>query len=166
MMDVHLGTREKDGTIVSISESVRRKHVALLGKTGVGKTTLLYNMAFADLYGDVGFSVIDPHGSLVADLLGVVPRSRTNDVILLNPAADHSRIMGINILESVGPNERHLVVSSVIKIIKNLWPANWGPRSEHLLEHFLYALLESPEPVTLAALPKLITDKRYRASIV
>lgn len=140
--------------------------MALLGKTGVGKTTLLYNMAFADLYGGVGFSVIDPHGSLVADLLSVVPRSRTNDVILLNPAADHSRIMGINILEAVGPNERHLVVSSVIKIIKNLWPANWGPRSEWLLEHFLYALLESPEPVTLAALPKLITDKKYRASIV
>jgi hypothetical protein len=66
----------------------------------------------------------------------------------------------------VSPNERHLVVSSVIKIIKNLWPLNWGPRSEWLLEHFLYALLESPEPVTLAALPKLITNKEYRASIV
>jgi Type IV secretion-system coupling protein DNA-binding domain len=165
-MIIHFGTSERDGRVISIAESVRRKHVALLGKTGVGKTTLLYNMAFADLYGGVGFSVIDPHGSLVADLLGVIPRCRTNDVILLNPAADSARIMGINILESVGPNERHLVVSSVVKIIKNLWPANWGPRSEWLLEHFLYALLESPEPVTLAALPKLITDKRYRASIV
>jgi len=165
-MTVHFGKSERDGRVISIDEPVRRKHVALLGKTGVGKTTLLYNMAFADLHGGVGFSVIDPHGSLVADLLGVVPRSRTNDVILLNPAADHSRIMGINILEAVRPNERHLVVSSVIKIIKNLWPANWGPRSEWLLEHFLYALLESPEPVTLAALPKLITNKDYRASIV
>jgi hypothetical protein len=165
-MTVHFGVSERDGRTISIAESVRRKHVALLGKTGVGKTTLLYNMAFADLHGGLGFTVIDPHGSLVADLLGVIPRSRTNDVILLNPAADHSRIMGINILESVGPNERHLVVSSVIKIIKNLWPANWGPRSEWLLEHFLYGLLESPEPVTLAALPRFITDKNYRASIV
>src|SRR3954468_895015 len=165
-MEVHLGTREKDGSVVSISEAVRRKHALLLGKTGVGKTTLVHNMAFADLHGGVGFTILDPHGSLVADVLGVVPRSRTNDVILLNPAADHSRIMGINILESVRPAERHLVVSSVIKIVKNLWPANWGPRSEYLLEHFLYALLESPEPVTLAALPKFITDKRYRASIV
>src|SRR5947208_8639215 len=88
MTHVHLGTRERYGTIVSIPESVRRKHLALLGKTGVGKTTLLYNMAFADLHSGVGFSVIDPHGSLVADLLGVIPRRRTNDVILLNPSAD------------------------------------------------------------------------------
>jgi hypothetical protein len=162
-MDVHLGTREKDGSVVSISESVRRKHSLLLGKTGVGKTTL---MAFADLHAGVGFTIIDPHGSLVSDILGVVPRRRTNDVILLNPAADHSRVIGITILESVRPSERHLVVSSVISTISNLWPLNWGPRSEWLLEHFLYALLESPEPVTLAALPRLMTDKVYRASIV
>jgi hypothetical protein len=166
MMDVHLGTREKDGTIVSIPESVRRTHVALFGKSGVGKTTLLYNMAFADLHSGIGFSVIDPHGPLVADLLSVIPRSRTKDVILLNPAADYSRIVGINILESVRPADRDLVVSSVIKIISNLWPANWGPRSEYLLVHCLHALFESPEPVTLAALPKFITDKRYRTSIV
>jgi hypothetical protein len=165
-MDVHLGTRERDGTVVSIPESVRRKHSLLLGKTGVGKTTLVHNMAFADLHAGVGFTIIDPHGSLVSDILGVVPRSRTNDVILLNPAADHSRVIGINILESVRPSERHLVVSSVISTIRNLWPLNWGPRSEWLLEHFLYGLLESPEPVTLAALPRLITDKAYRASIV
>src|SRR5687768_14828077 len=108
-MDVHLGTRDKDGTIVSIPESVRRKHVALLGKTGVGKTTLIHNMAFADLLAGGGFTVIDPHGSLVSDLLGVIPRSRTNDVILLNPSAAHSRVIGINILESVRAGERHLV---------------------------------------------------------
>jgi DNA helicase HerA-like ATPase len=165
-MDIPFGTRDKDRTIVSISESVRRKHVALLGKTGVGKTTLIHNMAFADLLVGGGFTVIDPHGSLVSDLLGVIPRSRTNDVILLSPAASHARVVGINVLESVRPGERHLVVSSVISTIKNLWPSNWGPRSEWLLEHFLYALLESPEPVTLAALPRFITDKAYRKSVV
>src|SRR5436305_12682815 len=127
-MTVHFGISEKDGRTVSIAESVRRKHVALLGKTGVGKTTLLYNMAFADLHGGVGFSVIDPHGSLVADLLGVVPRSRTNDVILLNPAADHSRIMGINIPESVGRNELHPLMPSVSKNINNLRTATLGAR--------------------------------------
>src|ERR1041384_4070996 len=102
-MTVHFGASEKDGKTVSIADSVRRKNVALRGKTRVDKAALLYKMAFSDLHGGVGFSVIDPHGSLVADLLGVVPRSRTNDVILLNPAADHSRIIGINILESVRP---------------------------------------------------------------
>jgi hypothetical protein len=69
----------------------------------------------ADLHSGFGFSVIDPHGSLIADLLGVIPGSGTDDIILLNAAADHSRIISINILESVRPAERHLVVSSVIK---------------------------------------------------
>src|SRR4051794_6782250 len=82
----------------------------------------MYNMAFADLHGDVGFTVIGPHGSLISDLLGVIPRRRTNDVVVLDPAHHHARVLGINILESVRPGERHLVVSSVISTIRNLWP--------------------------------------------
>ncbi len=71
--------------------------MALIGKTGVGKTTLLYNMAFADLSGGTGVSRLStPTAPLSPISLGVVYRSRTNDVILLNPAANHSRIMGIN----------------------------------------------------------------------
>jgi hypothetical protein len=109
--------------------------------------------------------VIDPHGELYNSLADIVPCSRTNDVIVLDPAHG-SRVIGINILESVRPSERHLVLSAVISIIKNLWPLNWGPRSEYILEHALYALLESPEPVTLAALPKFLIDKAYRRSII
>jgi len=58
-MTVHAGIREKDGQTAAIPDPDRRKHA--LGKIGVGKTTLMYNMAFADLYAGVGFSVIDPH---------------------------------------------------------------------------------------------------------
>jgi hypothetical protein len=139
--------------------------MAVFGKSGVGKTTLLRNMAMADLAVGEGLTVIDPHGSLVEDLLELVPRHRTNDVIYLNPADPH-RVIGLNVLESVDPAERSLVVSSLVSILRNLWPHNWGPRTEYILEHAVYALLEQPEPVTLAALPKLLVDEHYRKRVV
>jgi len=164
-MEVYLGTKQRDGSTVSIQPADRRKHMAIFGKSGVGKTTLIRNMVMADLNAGNGVTVIDPHGSLIEDLLTVIPKSRTNDVIYLNPA-DPERIIGLNVLEAVARQQRSLVVSSLISILRNLWPDNWGPRTEYILEHAVYALLEQPEPVTLAALPKLLIDQKYRKQIV
>src|SRR5436853_2803947 len=140
-MEVYLGTKQKDGSVVSIPSDVRRKHMAIFGKSGVGKTTLMRNMIVADLDAGNGLTVVDPHGSLIEDLLAAIPRHRTSDVIYLNPA-DSERVIGLNVLESVGKNQRSLVVSSLISILRNLYPNNWGPRTEWILEHAVYALLE------------------------
>src|SRR5207247_11480879 len=148
-MEVFLGTKEKDCSVVSIPGDVRRKHMAIFGKSGVGKTTLLRNMVLADLHSGNGLTVVDPHGSLVQELLECIPRHRTNDVIYLNPAHPE-RVIGLNVLQSVGRHQRSLMVSSVISILRNLYPANWGPRTEWILEHVVYALLEQEQPVTLA----------------
>lgn len=164
-MEVFLGTKQRDGSVVSIGGDVRRKHMAIFGKSGVGKTTLMRNMVFADLHNGIGLTVIDPHGSLIQDLLEVIPRHRTNDVIYIEPA-HAERVIGLNVLESVDRSQRSLVVSSLISILRNLWPLNWGPRSEWILEHVIYALLEQPNPVTLAAVPRLLTDASYRRKIV
>lgn len=75
-------------------------------------------------------------------------------------------MIGLNVLESVDAKQRSLVVSSLISILRNLWPNNWGPRTEYILENVVYALLEQPEPVPLAALPKLLIDHTYRATIL
>lgn len=158
-MEVYLGTNESTGDVISIPEAVRKKHMAIFGKSGVGKTTLMRNMAFADIWQGAGISVVDPHGSLVDDLLSSIPRARTNDVIYLNPASP--RVPGISILDSVREADRPLVVSSVVSIMRKLWPDSWGPRSEWILEHSLYALLESGQPVTLLSLPQLLLDRGY-----
>src|SRR5258708_16263788 len=117
-MHVYLGTKQKDGMTVSIHAKDRRKHMAVFGKSGVGKTTLLRNMIVADLQNDNGVTVIDPHGSLIEDILESIPPHRTNDVIYLNPAHPE-RIIGLNVLESVGRHQHSLVVSSVISILRN-----------------------------------------------
>src|SRR6185295_9648564 len=100
-MQVFLGQKEKDHTLVFVPVDVRRKHMAVFGKSGVGKTTLLRNMVVADIYGGNGLTVIDPHGSLLEDLLRCIPPNRTNDVIYLNPAHPE-RVIGLNVLQSVG----------------------------------------------------------------
>ena len=164
-MEVFLGTKEKDGTTASLLGADRKKHCAIFGKSGVGKTTLMRNMITADIFSGNGVTVIDPHGSLVEDLLQAIPKNRTNDVVYFNPA-DPERVIGLNVLESVDRSQRSLVVSSLISILRNLYPNNWGPRTEYVLEHAVYALLEQNEPVTLAALPKLLVDHNYRRKVV
>lgn len=164
-MEVYLGTKHNDNAVVAIPGAVRLKHLALFGKTGVGKTTLLRNMCYADLLNGSGFTVIDPHGSLVADLLQSIPRHRTHDVIYIDPAHPE-RVIGLNVLESVDRAHHSLVVSSLISILRNLYPDNWGPRTEWILEHCVYALLEQPRPATLTILPRLLTDKLYRKQIL
>ena len=72
---------------------------------------------------------------------------------------DQARVVGLNVLECVGHSQRSLVVSSLISILRILWPLNWGPRTEYILENAVYALLEQPKAVTLAALPKLFADE-------
>lgn len=163
-MEVFLGT-DRNNTTISIDAATRRKHMAIFGKSGVGKTTLMRNMVVADFHAGNGVTVLDPHGSLIEDLLDSIPRSRTNDVILIDPA-DPERVAGINVLQSIRKYDRPLVVSSVISILRNLYPHNWGPRTEYVLEHAIYALLEQDRPVTLAALPKLLTDRKYREHVV
>src|SRR5262245_8247268 len=100
-MKVFLGTLEKDPTkVVALDGTTRLKHTAVFGKSGVGKTTLLRNLALADLCSGVGLTVIDPHGGLVDDLLSTIPKWRTNDVIYFSPGETQS-VLGLNVLESV-----------------------------------------------------------------
>ena len=118
-MGVFVGAKEKDKSTVYVEGSDRRKHMAIFGKSGVGKTTLIRNMALSDLENGHGLTLIDPHGSLVEDLLDAIPRFRTNDVIYVNPA-DPTRVIGLNVLEAVDRSQRSLVVSSLISILRKL----------------------------------------------
>ena len=154
------------GEVFLIPPEVRRKHMAIFGTTGAGKSTLLRNMIAWDIRYGLGVTVVDPHGALIEDILEYhIPRSRTNDVIYLNPK-DPERAVGINVLQAVRPGERALVVSQVVGIFKRIWGDSWGPRLEDILRNTLFALTEQPEPVSLIAVPKLLTDPAYRKRIL
>ena len=166
MEAVPVGTADnQDNQTISIQPPDRGKHLAVFGKTGTGKTTLMRNMALSDLQAGLGLTVLDPHGGLIDDLLDHIPRHRSNDVIYFNPA-EPSWVPAINVLDKTARHQRPLVISALISSMRNIWPDNWGPRTEFILSNAAAALLEQPQPVSLIALPKLLTDPAYRADIL
>jgi hypothetical protein len=165
MNPLPIGTTEITHETFTLLPEARRKHVAIFGKSGVGKTTLLRNMIACDIHDGLGVTVLDPHGGLIDELIELIPRHRTNDVIYFNPQ-DPEHVLGLNVFERVSDEQKPLVVSSLVSIFKHIWPEMWGPRSEFILSNVAFALLSQPTPVTLAAIPKLLTDPAYRASVL
>src|SRR5580693_8152154 len=154
------------GRPIHVVPAARRRHLAIFGGSGSGKSTLLRNMLAGDIAAGHGVTVVDPHGQLVEEILeNHIPRHRTNDVIIFNPK-NRQRAFALNMLDCPRPDQRGLVVSNVISIFKKLWFDSWGPRMEDILRNGLYALIEQPRPVSILALPKLLSNKCYRAEML
>ena len=150
--------------IFGIKEKDRSGHMYMVGKTGVGKSTLIENMVTSDIKDGHGVALIDPHGDLAENILHFVPESRVKDVIYFNPA-DIEYPIAFNPLEEVHRDYHHLVSSSLISVLKKVWPEFWGPRLEHILRNSIMALLENPTS-TLLDMPKLLTDKEFRMIVL
>ena len=142
----------------------RRRHVYVVGKTGMGKSVMLANMAYQDIINGHGLAIIDPHGDLVEELLDYIPNYRVNDVIYLNPA-DINFPIAFNPLESVDPEHRHLIASGLIGVFKKLWADSWGPRLEYLLRNAILALLDYPGS-TLLGVTRILIDNKFREKVV
>lgn len=153
-----------DTQVFGVKRSDRRYHMFLLGKTGMGKSTLIENLVLSDIYKNESVIVLDPHGDLIEKLLRHIPERRKADVIYFNPA-DISKPIGFNILEKLPHSQKYLVASGIISVFKKLWSDSWGPRLEHILRNSILTLLEF-EGITLLDLPKLLTNKEFRSAIV
>jgi hypothetical protein len=147
-----------------IKREDRRLHMYVIGRTGMGKTTLLLNMILNDVYAGEGLCFIDPHGDAVEALLDYIPSSRVDDVVYFNPA-DLDYPIALNVLQGVGAESSHLLVSSLVSIFRKLYPDHWQHRQEHILRNILLTLLERPEVSTLLDAHRLLSDWRYRKKI-
>jgi hypothetical protein len=146
-----------------IKRSDRRYHMVLVGRTGMGKSTLMENLMLSDVSAGEGFAVLDPHGDLAESVANRIFKTRPQDLIYFNPSEPSGRL-GLNVLENDG-NKQHLIVSGVISVFKKIWDQYWGPRMEHIFRHTLWALVQS-EGSTLADVPRLLLDKNFRGQIV
>ena len=142
----------------------RRRHMYVIGKTGMGKTTLLENMIIDDIRSGRGVAVVDPHGDLVEEIVNYIPSWRINDVVYFNPA-DIDYPIAFNVLESVNPIHRHLVASGLVGVFKKIWADSWGPRLEYVLRNTVLSLLEYPGS-TLLGITRQLVDDTYRKKVV
>ena len=142
----------------------RQRHMYVVGKTGMGKSTLLANMAAQDIMNGEGMAIIDPHGSLAEELLDYIPEHRIKDVVYFAPF-DLDHPVAFNIMEDVGPDKRHLVVSGLMSTFKKIWVDAWSARMEYILTNALLVLIEYPD-TTLLSVNRLFSDKAYRLKVV
>ncbi|MFA6428010.1 MAG: CxxC-x17-CxxC domain-containing protein [Candidatus Buchananbacteria bacterium] len=142
----------------------RRQHMYVIGKSGVGKSTMLENMIVSDIMRGEGVAVVDPHGDLAEKIMQYIPSWRINDVAYFNPA-DLSFPVAFNPLESVDEAQKHLVASGVVGVFKKIFAESWGPRLEYLLRNAILALLDYPGS-TLLGIMRILVDKGYRAKVL
>jgi len=147
-----------------IKDSDRSKHIYVIGKTGMGKSTMLENMAIQDMRNGNGLAFVDPHGGTADKLLEYVPEERVKDVMYFAPF-DMDHPISFNIMEDVGADKRHLVVNGLMSVFEKIWEDAWSARMAYILQNTLLALLEYPG-ATLLAVNRMYTDKAFRKKVV
>ncbi len=142
----------------------RRRHMYVVGKTGMGKTTLLENMVLNDIYAGHGVGLVDPHGDFAEKIVNYIPANRINDVVYFNPG-DLDYPIGFNILETIRPEQKHLVTSGLMGVFKKIWPDVWSARMEYILNNTILALIDFPG-TTLLGINRMLADEDYRNKVV
>lgn len=154
------------GTNISfgIWPSDRRRHLYVLWKTWMWKSTLLENMILDDIEKWRWVAVIDPHGDLAESIIWLIPKSRTNNTIIFDPS-DTNWPIAFNMLQDVSPEHRPLVASWLVWIFKKIFGDSWWPRLEYILRNTILALLEVPNS-TLISITLMLTSETYRNKVI
>jgi len=159
-----LTTYRDKNVLFGIKRKDRRQHVYLLGKSGTGKSVLMFNMIIQNIQNGDGVCLVDPHGENVEGVLSAIPPHRMKDVIYFNPA-DADYHIGFNVLELIDPQYKHLVASGLMGIFTKIWANAWSARMEYILNNCILALLDTPG-TTLLGIPRMLVDKDYRQKII
>jgi DNA helicase HerA-like ATPase len=145
---------------VRLTPEQRVRHTHVIGASGTGKSTLLFNMIKADVEAGQGVAVLDPHGDLADRVLGIIPAYRVGDVVLFDPA-DEEYSIGCNILSAHSELEQRLLASDLVSVFQRL-STSWGDQMGSVLRNGILAFLESREGGTLADLRRFLLEPSYR----
>jgi hypothetical protein len=157
-----LGTNDhaSDTVEVSLSAEQRTKHTHIIGASGTGKSTLLFNLIKQDIENGEGVAVLDPHGDLIDKILGVIPQERIDDVVLVDPS-DTEYSIGFNILSAHSELEKNLLSSDLIAVFQRL-SSTWGDQMNSVLQNAILAFLESDRRGTIADLRRFLIEPTFR----
>src|SRR3989344_2487307 len=150
--------------IFGIKRRDRRRHIFILGKSGVGKSKLLELLVRQDIAYGQGLCFIDPHGDVIDAILDFIPENRINDVVLIDPA-DGAWPISFNPLQNVSPELKHQMTQGLIEVMERQFGANWTPRLEHVFRFTTLALLDYPE-ATMRGMISMLSDRPYRQKVI
>lgn len=161
-----LGENEHAGETVSVrwSAEQRTRHAHIIGASGTGKSTLLFNLIQQDIENGEGVAVLDPHGDLIDRICGIIPPERVADVVLLDPA-DDSHSVGFNLLSAHSDLEKNLLASDLVSVFERLSTA-WGDQMNSVLRNAILAFLESDRRGTLADLRRFLIEPAFRSEFL
>jgi Type IV secretion-system coupling protein DNA-binding domain len=154
--NIHAGKSSE----VRLSREQRVRHTHILGASGTGKSTLLFNLIHQDIVNGEGLAVLDPHGDLIEHILGTIPSHRIDDVVLLDPS-DEEYPIGFNILSAHSELEKTLLASDLSSVFKRL-STSWGDQMHSVLNNAILAFLESSQGGTLSDMRRFLLDTGFR----
>ncbi len=155
---------EEKKFIFGIKRADRRRHVYIIGKSGVGKSKLLELFIRQDISWGYGVCLVDPHGDVIDNILDFIPENRINDVLLIDPS-DKDFPVSFNPLKNVDPNFKHQLAQGLIEVMQKQFGANWTPRLEHVFRFTILALLDYPD-ATMKGMILILTDRSYRQKVI
>jgi hypothetical protein len=175
-LDVVFGTNTYGGkkTLIGLTEEERKTHMYIIGRTGCGKTTLMFSMAKSDIESNQGLAFIDPHGDVSEDLLSCIPVKRQNDLIYFNPF-DLSFPVGINVLELTpglsedeAELEKEVVAEGLVSLFRKVFSKDGNSnahRIEYILRNTIYTAFTVPDR-TLFTIYDLLNNPSYRNQVI
>ncbi len=155
---------EEKRFIFGIKRRDRRRHLYIIGKSGVGKSKLLELLMRQDIAQGHGLCFIDPHGDVIENILEFIPQNRLEDVVLIDPTDMHYPA-SFNPLANVDPMFKHQLTQGLIEVMSKQFGANWTPRLEHVFRFTVLALLDYPH-ATMRGMISMLTDRNYRQRVV
>ncbi|HEY5713773.1 MAG TPA: type IV secretion system DNA-binding domain-containing protein [Candidatus Gracilibacteria bacterium] len=165
---LHLGKNTYRGveTQIYMNHEDRFRHFYVIGQTGTGKSSIFQQMIRQDFQNGMGVCVVDPHGSLIEDLLPHVPKDRVDDVIIFDPS-DTERPLGINLLEAESEEEMDMVALDAMNIMLKIFDEEtFGPRIQDYFRNGVLTLMSDPEGGAITDVMRLFTDDGFQKAKV
>lgn len=150
--------------IFGIKRKDRRRHVYIVGKSGMGKSKLLELLIRQDIAYGHGLCLIDPHGDVIEAILDFIPEERVEDVVWIDPS-DSEWPVSFNPLQKVPQELKHQMAQGLTEVMEKQFGANWTPRLEHVFRFTTLALLDYPE-ATMRGMISMLTDRPYRQKVI
>ena len=168
---VRLGSHAEDATPVIMEDAARAQHLYMIGGTGTGKSTLMANMIAQDMAAGEAIVVIDPHGSLVEDVLRLVPRKRRKDILYLHPT-DPQGAFTLNLLEPIGSDvaaERNRCANDLIALMKIVYPEPaeaYGPMFQSYFRNAVFLVVAGrKDKAVLGEVRRVFADPDFRREL-